>query len=113
MRYLVGLVFVLAVTVFLGCGDDDSTTALCESFCAKDTECYPEEQIEFCEQECRYELDVAAATSEACGSAVEGLFACVVNLPTCEAVNAYWVEIPSDSYPCKFGDDAVEALCLD
>ncbi len=107
MRYW--FVFVFAVAVFAGCGDDGD---LCTSYCATFTECYPEdEQIPPCEPVCRDHLETSAALGADCGDAVERLAACVGALPTCDAVYAYWDEIPPNDYPCKAGDDSVESLC--
>jgi hypothetical protein len=94
----------------VGCGDD---SGVCESFCAKDAECFsPEDQFPRCEQGCRYALDVSADISAKCGDAAADVFACVADLATCEEVNDYWFEIPPDSYPCKNADDAAESACL-
>jgi hypothetical protein len=109
MRYIFGFLCVLALGV-MGCGDEN----VCESFCAKDAECFPpEDQTPRCEQACRYVLDVSGDFSDECGNAAGAVFACVADLPTCEEVNDYWFEIPPDSYPCKAADDAAESACLD
>lgn len=109
MQYLVGFLFVFALFM-MGCGDGGG---VCESFCAKDFECYsPQERIPRCEEACRYELGVAGDLSAECGDAAVSVFACVADLQTCEEVDNYWYEIPADSYPCKAADDAAESACL-
>jgi hypothetical protein len=109
MRYLVGLVCVLALFI-TGCGDEGG---VCASFCAKDFECYsPQERIPRCEEACRWELGVDGDLSAECGDPAVSPLACVANLQTCEEVDNYWYEIPPDSYPCKAADDAAESACL-
>jgi hypothetical protein len=113
MRYLVGLACVLAFgsMSLAGCGDGGS--GVCESFCAKDAECYSVmEQIPRCTQWCQYTLDVSGDTSAQCGTAVTDAFACVADLSSCEEVDAWWFEEPFDSYPCKAADDYVESVCF-
>jgi len=113
MRYLVETLCVLVLVVMPTACGGDGNSGVCESFCAKEAECYPpEEQIPRCEQYCRYVLDVSADTSSECESAAAGAFECVGDLPTCEDVDAYWFEEPFDSYPCKAADDNFESACF-
>jgi hypothetical protein len=113
MRYLVGLVCVLALGVMplVGCGDGGS--GVCDSFCAKDAECWSVmDQIPRCTQWCQYSLDVSGDTSAECEAAATDVFSCVADLSSCEEVEAYWYEEPFDNYPCKAADDNVESTCF-
>jgi hypothetical protein len=106
-------VAALAAVFLAGCGGEDARGVICEAFCAKDAECFaPEDQTPRCTEACAYTLNVSADFSAECGGAAADLFACVADLPSCEQVDAYWFEIPADSYPCKAGDDQVESACF-
>lgn len=60
---------------------------------------------------CRYLLDVSGDMSAECGDATADVFPCVADLPTCQEVDDYWVEVPPDDYPCKGAEDAAESAC--
>lgn len=74
---------------------------VCESLCAKVSKCL----ISNCGQWCYLNLAEGARMSAECEDAVADVYACVAGLPSCEQVNAWWSEIPADSYPCKPAND--------
>jgi hypothetical protein len=103
------LMLALCVLPWIGCGDDGDDYGVCELSCAKFAECgeeYPE-----CEQDCRLALDLAAVIGAQCRDALEGLSACLGNLPTCEELEDFYSGVPPNSYPCDAAENAFDDAC--
>jgi hypothetical protein len=95
---------------FVACADESemfttNNPASCAQVCAKVVECDPEQSAEECGQGCVQDAQRANQVSSACLSAFGAVNSCVSGL-TCEQGEAWFNEVPPDSYPCKAQDDA-------
>lgn len=102
---LVGLAGVLA----MGCGGGDGESSganNCSAACAVITTCVMQ-STEDCLAQCQGDLSEAAEFGQACVDAVDDLAACIAG-GSCADFEAWLDEIPSDSYPCKAQDDAID-----
>lgn len=104
MRYLIGLVLVLA-----GCGGGN-VDAVCSSWCSVVEEC-TNTSLSECKEACSVELVKARSVSPRCEDAVAGQNACVGEL-TCAELEAWYDEDPPDAYPCNDTDDVVANACV-
>ena len=130
LRWIGALCVALGATV-AGCGDDSAGAGMggmggagpcsgmifepgptCTAFCAKSVgEC---EAFLFTEAECRQGCEQSLCeeglNSEACGNAVEGVFACAGELE-CEDVYDWRDREPLDAYPCIDAVNVVGTVC--
>jgi hypothetical protein len=104
MRYLIGLVLVLA-----GCGGNN-VDGPCASWCALVEEC-TDASVSECTEACTAELGKARSVSSQCEDAVTGQNACVGELE-CAEFDAWYDEDPPDAYPCEDADDVVANACV-
>ena len=128
LRWICGLV-LLAQVGAMGCGDSADWTGTggtggsggaggmpfepgptCIAFCAKvivecdafaDVPGYENVDEASCQQGCEQSLSDEQARSEACGDAVEAVFACASELD-CQGVESWLAKNPADSFPCRF-----------
>ncbi len=140
LRWVLGLLWVLSLGT-LGCGDGGAELGgsggiggeggaggvmifepgpTCIAFCATAVgECDALSGVEgfedvdeaSCQQGCEESLALEGAKSEACGDAVEAVFACVAELD-CKGVNDWLQRVPSDAYPCLSEVATVGAVCV-
>jgi hypothetical protein len=84
----------------------------CTAFCAKvvgECEAFTFDEVE-CQQGCEGNLAEESAKSEACGAAVEAVFACVSELD-CDGVFDWRNREPIDGYPCRAEVSTVDEVC--
>jgi hypothetical protein len=93
----------LSGIAFLGCGGDDNN---CKSACAVISSCTTQ-TTQSCLDECQADYNEASDYSSACGTAVNNVAACVGGL-SCEQLDAWFEEVPADSYPCRDEDIAID-----
>jgi hypothetical protein len=122
LRWTCG-VLLLSGAGALGCGDGTDSGGgggtvfiepgpTCTAFCANvvgQCEAFTFDEAS-CRQGCEGNLAEERAVSEACGDAVEAVFACVADLD-CEGVRA-WIDAgltPVDNPPCLAEVEAVDA----
>jgi hypothetical protein len=140
LRRTRGLLLAVALGLGGGCGDGNASLAgtggsegeggaggatrfepgpTCIAFCAKAVaECdalsgiegYADVDEESCQQGCESSLAIEGAKSDACGDAVEAVFACVAELD-CKGVNDWARKMPPDAYPCLAEVATVGAVC--
>jgi hypothetical protein len=102
-QFLTIAALATAGIVFLGCGGDDNN---CGSACAVISSCTTE-STQSCLDQCQGDYNEASDFSSACAKAVDNLAACVGGL-TCEELDAWFEEVPADSYPCRAEEIAIE-----
>ena len=114
MKMFVVELGVLCALGVVGCADDtltgDPSIANCGAFCDKAVECTEGASRSVCILQCNAIASNEAAISEQCVAGFAAVNACVSEL-SCEQRDAWFSEIPPDSYPCKAEDDAGEAAC--
>lgn len=123
LRWIWGVALCAQVGAATGCGDGtggiDGTGGAggmpfepgptCIAFCENVVvECnafanypgYEDVDEASCQQGCEQNLSDEQAISEACGAAVEAVFACVAELD-CAGVQSWLAQDPADSFPCR------------
>jgi len=108
--------FILCGTLAIGCGDSNTggtggtgggqSVNNCPDVCSVITSCTGQ-STESCMEQCEGDLMQATEFSAACRAAVNDLTACVGGL-SCEQLDAWFEEVPADSYPCIAEEIAVE-----
>ena len=83
----------------------------CDPFCARIDECFLTDRIPNCAESCGCTVNEGAQIGAECEAAVADVNACVVDLSSCEQVEAWSDRTPFDSYPCKAADDNVISTC--
>jgi hypothetical protein len=111
---LIGLCGVLAT----GCGSTDGGSGgssgtggsgsanNCGDACSVITSC-TNDTTASCMAQCEGDLMDATEFSPACGEAVNDLAGCVGGL-SCEQLDAWFDELPADSYPCVAEETAID-----
>ena len=84
----------------------------CDPFCARIDECFGTDRLPNCAESCGCTVNEGAQVSAACEAAVADVNACVVDLSSCEQVEAWLDSTPVDSYPCKAADENVLSTCF-
>jgi hypothetical protein len=83
----------------------------CDPFCERVDECLLNDRFPNCAPSCGCTVNEGAQVSAECETAVADINACVVDLPSCEEVEAWSGKTPTDSYPCKTADDERDSVC--
>ena len=97
----VGLFGILAI----GCGGDEAGNN-CGAACSVITSCW-DDTTASCMAQCEGDLGEAAEFGTACVDAVNAVAACIGGL-SCQQLDAWFDEIPADSYPCRAQDIAID-----
>lgn len=106
-RHTIGLVALCGILA-MGCSGDEGSSSdnNCSAACAVISPCVMQSTSD-CLAQCEGDLSEAAASGEACVSAVDDLAACI-GAGSCEDFEAWLEEIPADSYPCRAEDIAID-----
>jgi hypothetical protein len=83
----------------------------CDPFCERVDECLLNDRFPNCAPSCGCTVKEGAQVSAECETAVADINACVVDLSSCEQVEAWLDRTPFDSYPCKTADDERDSVC--
>ena len=84
---------------------------VCDPFCERIDECFLTDRLPNCAESCGCTVNEGAQVSAACEAAAADVNACVVDLSSCEQVEAWLDRTPVDSYPCKAADENVMSTC--
>ena len=102
--------FILFGTLAIGCGDSNTgggqSVNNCPAACSVITSCTGESTAS-CMAQCEGDLMEATEFSAACRDAVNDLTACIGGL-SCEQLDAWFEEVPADSFPCRAEEIAID-----
>jgi hypothetical protein len=87
-----------------GGGDNGNTGNKCNEACAVITSCWGDTNAS-CMAQCEGDLAEAAEFGDGCVAAVNALAACLGGL-SCQQLDGWFEEVPTDSYPCRAQDMA-------
>jgi len=127
LRLLCAAVVLLQIGA-LGCGDQAGVGGnivyvpgpTCIAFCAQvvgvcnavvDVEGFGDVDEESCQQICEQDLASERAVFEACGDAVEAVFACASELD-CQEVDDWRQQAPPEAFPCRTEVTTVDTVCF-
>ncbi|MEZ4287781.1 MAG: hypothetical protein R3A47_06475 [Polyangiales bacterium] len=112
------LILIVAYSASTGCGggspDPLAVTQTCVDYCAfVSAQCHRFSGIaeDECQQACERDRADALANSNACADAFDAGFNCVTSLDDCELLDSWIAQEPTDSYPCRDANIAVQAAC--
>jgi hypothetical protein len=119
-NWLIGVSFIDANTgtavgfggTILRTTDVSGYSDVCDPFCARIDECFGTDRLPNCAESCGCTVNEGAQVSAACEAAAADVNACVVDLLSCEEVEAWLDRTPFDSYPCKAAEDNVISTCF-
>jgi len=113
----------------LGCGDQAGVGGgdivyvpgpTCIAFCAQvfgvcdafvDVEGFEDVDEEACQQLCERDLASERAVFEACGDAVEAVFACASELD-CQEIDDWLQQAPPEAFPCRSEVTTADSVCF-
>lgn len=94
-------------------GDDEIERDLPAEYCALHDQCYPGDyqSVSECELDIAGEIEELEPLAPGCSEAGRKYFACLSELEGCDALDAYYDEIPAASYPCREEELLLEHAC--